>query len=115
MRNPELSRALENFRRCTDEAPLGTYDEAKVLRGLIDNAMDDFAAALRGHGFAANNCDLAWELETALYAYVKQSNPDRTVFPTAEGFGEGMSGPARERVLAQSKGNLEALRVLGVV
>ena len=57
---------------------------------------------VRGLGLKADTCDLIFEVEAAIYDYLRRSNPEAAVFPTAEGFGSSMDGPARERVLEQA-------------
>lgn len=108
--NTNQRTALEHFKRCAAEAPEGCYEEAKALNAVINDALTGLAQQLRGLGLKANNCDLAFELEAAIYAYVKGSNPEATVFPTAEGFGKGLDGPARERIVLQAQQNRDFLR-----
>jgi Skp family chaperone for outer membrane proteins len=100
--------AFANFRRCCDDAPAGTYQQAKDLRQAIGDAMTALQVELVALGYKVDNCDRAHDLEAAMYAYVKASNPDATVFPTAEGFGDSMTGPARDRVIAQAASNAQA-------
>lgn len=96
------TESLRNFKACCDDAPSRTHEDAKELNFILGDAVDELMFKLREVGFKANNNDLAFELEAGLYAYVKASNPDKDVFPLAEGFGEAMNGPARERVIAQT-------------
>lgn len=105
----QLRNALYNFKSCADHAPEGCYEQAKELNEAIKSACTGFMQELRAMGFKADACDMAFDLETALYDYAKRSNPDATVFPTAEGFGSSMDGPERERVLAQAISNRDAL------
>ncbi len=114
MSNTDAARALDNFRACADEAPAGTYEAQKAIAALIGDTCDNFMSELRALGLRADNCDLIHHVEATLYEYVKQSNPDSPLWPTAEGFGESMRGPARGRVLTQAAGNLETLRALGL-
>ena len=93
---------LKKLKACADMAPAGTYEDAKALNEVIGDAVDNLMRELRALGLKADNCDRAFELEAAIYAYVKASNPGGTIFTTAEGFGDAMSGPARERVIAQA-------------
>ena len=105
MSKTERAVALDNFRRCAEDAPAGTYDEAKVLAPLLGETCDTFMRDLRALGLRADNCDLIHEVEAALYEYVKRSNPDATMFPLAEGFGQAMRGPERDRVVAEAASN----------
>jgi hypothetical protein len=115
IRNREQGRSLDHFRRCADDAPAGTYEHVKELSALLGETCDTFMREVRALGLKANNCDLIHEVEATLYAYVKASNPDAPIFPTGEGFGASMGGPERERVLAQARANLAALKTLGVM
>lgn len=108
-------KSLLNFKDCAESAPEGCYDQAKQIHDLIGDACDELMRGLRAIGLKADACDAAFDLEAAIYAYVRKSNPDNPVFPVAEGFGEAMSGPARERVLRQAVASREQLRALGVV
>jgi len=112
MTNHQLRIALENFKRCADEAPEGCYEQAKALNAVIGEACDNLMRELRALGLKASAADLAFDLEAAIYNYARGSNPNATVFPTAEGFGSSMDGPARERVLAQAASNRDALLAL---
>lgn len=101
--------ALDNFKTCAEQSPKGTYEDCKALKNLIDDATDGLICDLHAIGFQANNCDLIYAIESAIYQYVKLSNPDSTVFPVSEGFGEAMDSPARERVLEQAAANRDFL------
>lgn len=105
--NREQIKDFENFRRCAEEAPDGAYEQAKQLNQLIGDTCDRFIRELREAGLLADNCDRIFEIEVALYNYTKASNPEACVFPTAEGFGEAMEGPARNRVLKQTAENIQ--------
>lgn len=106
---------LTNFKRCAEEAPEGTYDEAKSLNDAIGNAVDQLIRDIRALGLKADTCDRAFALEAAIYTYVKQSNPDCSLFAMAEGFGASMDGPPRERVIAQARQDRCFLRSIGAV
>ncbi|MBO9878478.1 hypothetical protein [Xanthomonas sp. D-99] len=105
-----LNAALESFERCADEAPRGTYEHAKQLATLIGETAQSLISGLREIGLDANNCDGIREVEAVIYGYIKDSNPDATVFPTAEGFGAALEGPARDRVLVQAVQNRDFLQ-----
>ncbi|MGS0567052.1 hypothetical protein [Xanthomonas oryzae] len=105
-----LNTELESFERCADESPAGTYEQAKELAELIGRIADDLIRGLRAIGMQADNCDGIREVEAVIYGWIKNSNPDATVFPTAEGFGDSLGGPARERVLAQAVQNRDFLQ-----
>lgn len=85
------------------------------MRSTIGDTADTLLRDIRGLGLKANNCDLIYSVEIAIYDYVKHSNPDSNLFTLAEGFGSSMGGPARERVLAQTERDMDQLRELGVV
>lgn len=111
MNNGQLN-SFSNFRNCVSDAPDGTYDAAKELAEIIGDSMDELMHALRAAGFKADNCDKAYRLEAAIYDYVKQSNPEATVFPVSEGFGGAMSLPIRDRVIASAERSRDFLRSL---
>lgn len=106
----EVKSAYQNFRRCAEEAPEGAYEAAKRLHTLIGDTATNLMHEVRETGFKADACDLIFAVEVALYEYVKRSNPDSPLFPTAEGFGEAMTGPARDRVLNQTASNASFFR-----
>lgn len=108
---PSLKTALSNFKSCAQDAPVGCYDNAKELHEVIGTACDDLMAAVRGLGLKADNCDLIFELEAAMYDYIKRSNPlEGVLFATAEGFGASLEGPARDRVIMQAERNRDFLK-----
>ena len=106
----QLNNALDNFKRCGAEAPEGCYEDAKALNAVIGEACVGVMRELRALGLRSNPCDLAFDLEAAIYNYAKRSNPNATVFTTAEGFGASLGGPARERVLNQAVRDRDFLR-----
>lgn len=110
-----LNTALSNLEQCAEYASEGAYQQAKEIAALIGSVANGLIKGLRELGLNADACDGIREVEAAIYGYIKESNPDSTVFPTAEGFGEAMDGPARERVLAQTGRDMAVLRSLGVI
>ncbi len=86
MSNEQLT-ALTNFKRCVEDAPKGTYEDAKKLNEVVGDAVDKLMRDIRALGLNANACDGAFALEAALYNYVKQSNQDCALFSMAENFG----------------------------
>lgn len=94
--------ALNDFERCAEVAPERTYQEAKDLAQEMGDIIDDVINRVRSLGLQADNCDLVRKLHVALYQYVKDSNPGHTMFPTAEGFGEHVDGPAGPRIIEQT-------------
>jgi hypothetical protein len=113
MNLPAIKQALEDFKRCAEDAPEGCYEDAKRLNDLIGGSVDALMRDIRAMGLKADACDRAFQLEAMIYAYVKESNPDSTIFPTAEGFGASMSGVARERVLSQAERDRDCLSQRG--
>jgi hypothetical protein len=107
---PSIKDALNDFRACVRNAPEGCYDDAKRLYAVIGTTCDTLMQDVRGMGLKADNCDLIFAVEAAVYNYVRQSNPNATVFPSAEGFGAALDGPARDRVLAQLARDRDFLR-----
>lgn len=100
MNNPE-NVSLKNLRSCVENAPEGTYKEAKRIVGVLNDAMDAVQQAFREENLLADNCDLAFALEAAMYKYLKGSNPSLMLsLSICEGFGDSSTGPAKERVIA---------------
>ena len=97
----KISKTM-NLQRLARSAFEGCYEEAKAIDAAIGEACDNLMRALRALGLKASAADLAFDREAAIYDYTRRSNPDATVFPTAEGFGSGLNGPVRERVLGQA-------------
>lgn len=106
----ELRDALHAFKRCAEDAPEGTYGQAKALNDLIGEVCDSVIHKVRVFGLLADNCDKIFDVESVLYDYVKKSNPDASLFPTAEGFGRSLDGPERDRVIAQAVRDRDFLR-----
>ncbi|SOC26342.1 hypothetical protein [Thalassospira xiamenensis] len=112
----QMKERFRNFRRCAEDAPKGTHEAAKQLHETIGATCDRFIAEVMELGLKANKLDLAFVLETALYQYVVNSNSEATLFASAEGFGEAMDGPNRDRILAMTERNqevLEKIRTMG--
>lgn len=109
-----IESALANFKRCADEAPEGTYVDAKALNEVIGDSCDDLIKAVRALGLKADTCDLIYQVEATIYDYVKRSNPESSMFAVSEGFGKGLDSPARDRVLPQTISDRDFLRSAGV-
>ena len=101
-------RALAAFKRGAGEAPSGSHVQATALHEAIGDALSDFMRALRALGLQANACDLAFEVEGALYDYAKKSNPQHPMFENIERFGREVDGPDRLRALQQAVAAREA-------
>ncbi|EPV8686698.1 hypothetical protein ACWAUP_000350 [Pseudomonas aeruginosa] len=110
--NDALKIALSNFRACAESAPSGTYLDAKQLARVIGEACDNLIKDVRAIGLKADNCDLIFAVEAAIYDYVKRSNPGAGLFPTAEGFGSSMGTEARDRVIANAERDRDSLAKL---
>lgn len=110
--NREQQASLTNFKRCAEDTPKGTYEDTKNLNNTIGDAVDQLMRDIRALGLKADGCDRAFALEAAIYTYVKQSNPDSSLFAVAEGFGSSMDGPARDRVIAQAERDRDFIRGL---
>lgn len=109
--NPQkLNEKLQFLEACAENAPAGTYEDAKALRRLIGASVDNLIRDLKAAGYDTPNCDQAREVEAVIYGYVRDANPLEVA--TAEGFGEAMSGPAAERVISQATRDRDALAAL---
>lgn len=107
--NDAMKSALQNFRACAEDAPAGTYLDAKQLADIIGSACDNLIKNVRAMGLQADNCDLIFTVEATIYDYVKRSNPNAGLFPAAEGFGSAMDTPARDRVIANAERDRDCL------
>ena len=94
--NRTLNRRLSNLQVCAQNAPDGTYEDAKQLVEAINDIMDGAMRDLSAVGVKVSGDDKIRNLEVALYEYVLSNNPDR--FASAEGFGEHFDGPHGHRV-----------------
>lgn len=110
--NRDLKSDLSHFKRCAEEAPEGTYEDAKHLNEVIGGACDNLIREIRALGLKADNSDLIFAVEAAIYNYVKQSNPEAPLFPVAEGFGISMDGPDRDRIITQAEDDREFLCIM---
>lgn len=108
MRN-DTNAALLNFRACVDDAPAGTYEDAKALGKIIGASCESLIKDIRSLGLKADTCDLIFAVEAAIYNYAASSNPESSLFPTAEGFGAAMSTPQRERIIAAAENDRDSL------
>jgi len=106
----ETATQFSNLDSCASNAPEGTYESAKNIRTLIGCTVDKLIADLNGLGLKADRGDLAWQLESEIYRYIKNSNPNSCEFAVSEGFGEAMSLPIRDRVIASAEANRDFLR-----
>lgn len=93
-----------NLCRCAETAPEGLFGEALNIRTYVTDASTAIMTGLL-QGHLGSSVGAPWsELQAAIYAYIRRSNPDRVVFSTAEFWGATIDtpeGPAmRERVLA---------------
>lgn len=93
------SDRLADLERCAEEAPERTYQRAKDVAELLGDIVDDALTRISAAGFKTDNCDGAREVHALLYAWLVEANPDCNDLLVAEGFGEHLLGPARERIL----------------
>jgi hypothetical protein len=102
IRNRELNERLCNLERCAELAPEGTYVRSKEAVDTVRAAMDAIEAVFKDANFNVDHCDGARDLEATLYGYLLANNPEEYELYAAEGFGEHVDGPARERVMANT-------------
>lgn len=110
-----LSSEYGYFETCAEESPDFSYDQAKQIKEMIGHACDKLIRDTRALGLSANNCDGIREVEAVIYRWLKNSNPEETIFPVAEGFGSAMQGPARARVLDNCRANVDFMKSIGVI
>ena len=78
---------LQRFQAIAGISKPGAFDEAGALNELLQATTNDFMRELRELGLKADNCDHAYRLEAALYAYVRASNPANGMLSQAEACG----------------------------
>ena len=100
IRDREMAARFDNFETCAEIAPERTYEQAKELRRLIGETVDNLIREFQRAGVPVNNCDGARNIEVAIYRWLVESNPGDGAFHAAEGFGDHSQGPAGERVIA---------------
>lgn len=105
-----LNTRLSNLEHAANEAPEGTYDRTKELAAALNDASQAVMDTLRRYGLEALNDDRLREMEAVIYGYMLVSNPDETAFHVGEGFGEGLRGEQRERVMANCIRDRDFLR-----
>lgn len=97
MRSTQQSNEYFRFQTAVSETPESSFERSRQLADLISEQMRQLMNGLRGLSFAASPNDPAFELEAAMYAFVKQSNPDCSELVSAEGLGTHLQGPRERR------------------
>lgn len=113
--NREASDALRLLERAAEVAPEGTYEDAKALVEFFADLHSFMRKQLAPLGIKPDNTDRYRNVEAAVYAMLKEANPDATMFVVAEGFGEHVDGPAGERVMAGAIRDRDFLRGVGLI
>ncbi len=109
--NPErLNSFLTLAEACAENAPQGSYETERKAVKLIGWLADELIVQARELGLKAPNCDQIREVESVVYGYLRDANPE--AFAAAEGFGAAMDTPARERVIRQAKEEVQFLAKL---
>lgn len=108
--NRPLNRRLSNLQVCAQQAPEGTYEDAKELVETMNDIMDGIMRDLSAAGVKVSGDDKIRNLEVALYEYILSNNPNH--FASAEGFGEHVDGPAGKRILVQAINDRNAFQIL---
>lgn len=109
IRNVELNRRLSNLQACAEHAPPGTYDRAKEAAAVINECAESIFAIFKAAGFKLRGMDGFRDLEAQFYGLMRESNPDEFDLDTGEGFGFAMGTEAKERVIAQTIRDRDAL------
>lgn len=106
----ELNDRLANLERCAEMAPEGTYEQAKVVSGIIADAANALIHSLRAENLKAPGDDRLRNIEAAIYGYILDSNPNAYELISAEGFGRHVDGPSGKRIIADAIRNRDSLR-----
>lgn len=90
--------------KCASTAPEGAFQEAKITLAFVNDAVSAIMGGLLQGGLSASIGQPYTELQAAIYAYIRRSNPNRVVFSTMEYWGENIDGAdgaaMKERVKA---------------
>lgn len=70
-----LRESLSNFREGMNRVDPDKYPDMLTAFNIIDKTMDEMMLRLRYEGLKAHTCDHAFDVEAAIYNYVKVSNP----------------------------------------
>lgn len=96
----EWQARLAHVVTCARTAPPGALKEAKQISAYVNDASTAIMQGLLLGGLTASVGGPMAELQAAIYAYIRKSNADKSVFGTIEYFGEhihGDGGPAMYR------------------
>jgi hypothetical protein len=80
-----IATAFQHFLVCVDNAPEGTFVDAKEIRETIGDLADRLLMAANEHDLKVCNCDGIFNLEIEVYGCLRAQNEDR--FLGAEGYG----------------------------
>lgn len=70
-----IDNAYTDFRRGMGDLPDGQFAAARGVCTMVNYLMDSIIDEISTVGFKALGNDRAYELESALYRYIKESNP----------------------------------------
>jgi len=64
------------------------YEPASDIADMIGKTVDTIINQSRNLGIAAKGDDRARNLEVSIYEFLTESDPENSIWPLAEGFGE---------------------------
>lgn len=106
----ELSKTFSHLIACVDNAPAGTYEQAKAVRHIIGEHVDAMLKEFEALGITPSNSDGAYKVEAVIYDWVRNGTGSNGGLYTGEGFGRSMDGGELEkRVIAQAIASRDGL------
>lgn len=96
-----LNKDFASFRYACEEAPEGTYLQAKDIRRLIGDLADALIRKGRDLGLEVDTCDGIHNVEATMFDMLRQKNPDSQI-EQAIGFGRTITDfpEQKERIIA---------------
>jgi hypothetical protein len=79
IRNRELANDYTNFRYACDMAPVGTFEESKLLIRILSDMMDGMEGPAKEQGYKVCNSDHAFEIEAMMFDMLRAENPDSEI------------------------------------
>lgn len=91
---------FQHFLVCVDNAPTGTFEDAKEIRDMMGTTVDNMIKEAQALDLDVCNSDGAFNLEIEIYGWLRRKNVDR--FNQFEAFGKCFDEAdefLRERIL----------------
>lgn len=110
-----MNQHYSNFLLCTEEAPVGTCEEAKKIADAIGYLADTILEKSREVGAPICNADGIRNIEVNIYAHMRESTAVPNPVRAAEKIGKALSDPVtRESVIESLKRDRDFLEEIGL-